>query len=1301
MPEPELPPRPPEAPSRSPERALEGDQDAHVQELLKRAEQRKLWEKLQTPDTPAESLRAAVKEALSASIAPKYIPAVPADQRELLEKLYANLMKQRELLLSQLERVAPQREGIVPPALFEGVKEMLTEVQKSRTIYESLIDRYRPSERVESLNEAQFSQRVETLTHKAEDLRKGLGIPEAGARGWPGHLRAMFEKPKPPADAPERGAEDQQFLRVVHERLLQKQRHCLKLLEDFAVTVPAGKGQPSDPIVRCAVLAELAELYELQLRYEVLWQKSKKPSLLPAFLAIFMEELAEEGLEAALPFNERWTLQWMRELDRNTQRLLLRSYVRLRRQLMTAGVRNVPTLSQVLRGPAGKFTGDILKGLRPDSYFTVLLFAYYLHQSDNKTAAALQFASFLAQSGLSNAILGVCERTIVQRLGARHILARVPGHPVVKIAAALLLIYGEQELGIVDKSIKALEGWVEPAKWDSAGVILDTFSGSALLGQLGEIGYLMGFRGVDPEVEQMSFLAQRVLLMDYGEGVFWQNLAHDIAQWDEMVEKMKKVTTNPLRKRLWQTRSIMGGPGGQKSWVERQALDFYTRVAMLRHLQRILGELLVKDGIIKLPENFALDVHVTGGDDKFGDLPLRQFISSDEVQQKIKQHIEEHRKKDPKDQRVHLYDQCVALAREIANRRSVYVHLKAYNSSWVQRREQRSEDGKPVHLIPAIVEHGIISELAFRSQRLELLREAGQLGRRDYGRHLGVLINPERIEHEVPVLSEIFGKAVGPQTEVYRKAMSDAAEAATSYLPKEHDINVLFADLLHYAESGKKLTFTEVRNLRDHITDAIRTHAEGRVPYREAPAALCAALSLSDRTRVFCTEEIIDPVLSKEEREQIRKVKGVDPVHLWLKKVFKEDLQKDAEQGKSNDVVLLQFVIAEAKNGLATMTLTTFDCRNPDPAKWAVTIRRHHEGRMSGPPKVYDTLADRGRTDSIPFPQWVREHSQAAQQLHETLEEIRRKREEEYRREREPIERALKAAAASTDSFIEIPQYGEYRRKFGDAAVVLKTSDLPVKREFDHDRYCPKLPSERKYSFTLERKGESSKTYSIESVEFYSPEHHRELTGDEKYMLRDIVTTPIEGKDEESLIAVLNLAKADVRQKHYWIPSGFHNALGYGCEFYYEKLFNKLLPLYQQAKDKKYFLDRLFLELYWRKGDGITEGVASHLSAWFKNNLEYYFDGKMTAEDKRRCESGESLLPGVSDNQGIYAHKADPKATELYYLYVPGGGWHWAPPGKQCWMPTSETVVRNGRYKGKSPTAANLEFIRRLADATR
>lgn len=1138
---------------------------------------------------------------------------------------------------------------------------------------------------------------AEGVVGNAEATAETLKLPAEAKKGWGDLLKDIFVSVRRPEEAKDGSGKRGAFFQMEYAALVKAQQTCLQDLQD--VVAIRNAREPLDEVSRKIVLEDIAGFLKRREGYDFALENTPKaPSRIPAYLAVFAEELVEEGAESLTGFGEQWSLKWMRDLDRATQREILRAGLRVQSRLAAAGVKQVPGLRRVL---GSEFMKDIFKGLRPDSYVTVVLFAYYLHMSDDKTAAALQFASFMVMSGLSNALLGLAERQIAKRLGAGHILARVPGHPVIKIAAAILLIYGESELGIVDKGIKTLEGWVEPVKWDATGTIVETFSGSALFGQLNEIGYMTGMLDVHPELDQMSYLSQRILIMDYDEGNFWKNLTHGTRDWDELVDQAMKRDQNPLRKELWKLQSIDKGPGGRSGWIARQALDFYTRVDTLRHLEQALGEHLKSDGVLQNANSFCLSGLVVEGGSLEGDSPVR-VVLREPPYDKVTAHVEGVRKKNPNDERVMLYDQCVSMAREIANRRCVYVYLKVYSSDWARPRTVKTDDDQTLKLVPDIVERGIVSQLALKSQRKEKLLYAGQMARKDYGKYLGnlVLVKDE-LETPVNDIQKLASlgmveKVNSPVPLVYIEATRNAAESAASCLPPDHDINVLFSDLRYYVESRKPISFSQIVRLRDHFTDAVRRQHEERTPYVPASREFRASLGLPESTQVFSSEEILDPVVSsKEKREEFRRQAGADPTHLLLRHAFAEQVAGDA-RGRSSDVALVQFVIAEATYGLAIMALTSFNCTGPDPDRWTVRIRRHHCARRSGPPRAYENYADRGHEDLISFRQWLCEHPRPAQQLHTTFEEIRMRRQSEYKAEQEPRARDLRKAWESTDTFVRISTLGEYRRRYGDSWVILQK--LPTKRSFDHQKYRPHPHDDETYD-VRELSEEGEQPYWVRHISFYS-DADKGLTREVKNAMRDVVTTPIEGKDEESLAGVMNLASADVRMKHYYIPSNFRAAFGTECKYYYTELFDALLPLYREAKDKKYFLDRLFLGLYWRMSQGIDEGTASTLAAWFKNHM-HYFDGRMTQKDKERCESGEWMLPVFADGEGTYTYNVDNTRgkTPLYYFYSVGAGWRWS-PDKECWLPLTTTVVPKGRYKGKSPTQPNQEFLRKLDGAT-
>ena len=305
-----------------------------------------------------------------------------------------------------------------------------------------------------------------------------------------------------------------QFLRSSYQDLVQKKRACFEALGFMSELLDGDKEQKFDELERAILLEVLTEYWQGKREYERIWNREEKPAPMLPYVSLIVEEFAEEGLEVFMPLKKQWTSKHMRAIDIQARRKIFHSSLVVRKRLMQQGAKRFPGLMKLMMrnekaaGIFGKIFKEVGKGMRPDSYFTVVLFAYYVHSAKDKTAAAMQFASFLALSGISNAGLASIEMAATRALvGTRFaLLAKIPGHPGIKIGAAIALAVGVDKLIGFENITNKIKRNTDPNTWDGIGMTAELFSGGIVYDQVGEIGYQTGLKTVDPEADQIKYL---------------------------------------------------------------------------------------------------------------------------------------------------------------------------------------------------------------------------------------------------------------------------------------------------------------------------------------------------------------------------------------------------------------------------------------------------------------------------------------------------------------------------------------------------------------------------------------------------------------------------------------------------------------------------------------------------------------------------------------------------------------------------------------------------------------------------
>lgn len=1088
---------------------------------------------------------------------------------------------------------------------------------------------------------------------------------------------------------------------------------------------------PSPASVRKLAVERLAnlllrrELYEIKYR-EKANEISRWSLLAGATLSEALEELAEES--AKFSGGEAKELaEVLRGADPATRRAMVRGSIEaesaLKRSIPPGESVKVPRPQEIIRsfgkplpgelaaleGTRGQFWRDLFK---IESPVTVALWMMYLQDSPDKIRATLNFATFIAGSKAFSAGIDSAVDFAVSRVAALRFL-RLVKHPVVQFGLLMVIMFFGAEY--VDK----VSAWVSQKYRRVAG----SASHNDVSVALGLAGAEPLFSGVDewysvhPTKDRDEYL-RTMSLADWSkfrfQNIFSEDrpydyyLVHDAQDWNAQVDR---AVGNPLMKRVWQLEKI------DDRWKAREAVRFSSEVGLRREnattIETLLGEQLKKDGNAQIAASDVgrvIDIATSDSIRDFNNLgrndrALEALIDNDSYDIRrwdktkgeyvksgasvsspiagIRRYIEGC----GNTQLIELWNKYLIDVRSIATSTAVYRNLGMYASrdEWLGAEGERTE----------LSQKGLVELMAYRLRRKHLLRDLGDMSRGDYGKYLGMSVKAQPDRRDAPFWfpnflpaftdkagDEVWIKQIATiEPYILVRALKNAAEAAGKHLPKDHDINVLLTDLQYHVDQGTELAPHEVILLRDAITDALRVHHEGGKTVKVEQVDSRADL-------VLLTPEVHANVV----HEGFRK----DPT-ASMPFLLQEAFGKKLEQ--PGYLKVLQYIVP--KNGAAIMTLTEFHCDSAHPEEWTVSTYRHHISHEVAKTYHLDHAADRGHTDlNIPFVQWSKQHPALLEKVRSRLEETRVQREKEFAR---LASEGKDQGELPSDRFVFVPGHNEYRRKYGNAIIIQKQK--PETRTFVYD--STKIVVENGYPhevlqdfganpvedtvYFVRREGQEDERIVLpaEGIDEYA---HRPQA--EQKMILSLVATPIDGEDEASIVAVLNVFKGSRRGDGRWMPSGFHNMLGYKPVYYYTKLKDDLLPLYTKATNKKFFLEHLFRELSERGGT-INEENWSTLSQWFKNHIELFMSA--SAEDVKKFQIGDSLL-GIPDSSGIYTKNlsSPDKASPLYYRFTPNGiGWQWS-PDRAHWMPVSRTYVRGGEFDRKSPTTENCVFINTL-----
>ncbi len=531
---------------------------------------------------------------------------------------------------------------------------------------------------------------------KSAEFKKVLSFPiQASDEEWKKHLEEALSPPDAPTSSNVVNPTDTrlQFLAKERTSIMNDQANSDFL---FGELLDESKGEPLEELLGAIVLTRVADLLNRKRTYESL-AKEEKPrdaSMLPLYLSIAASELTEDAVANLLPqlpdTNAKATFSKLRETVKAEKRLAA--------HLRQAGIENGDVARMLSKMPreTKQLVGTLVARAAPNSVYDILLLSYYLHESDDKMAAAMQFSTFLVAQGLTEVVLE-------SAAGRMAILGTLPKNPYVITAAALAIVIGLDKAIGVDKIVSWAESHVDPAQWDMGGQVVDTVSGSKLFDDVGELGYMSGLRSVDPLADRQVFLRQK-LQMNRGDGARVE-YAHGILDWNEQVERMAVAAEkegNPVQANLYRLEKIDRG-----DWADRQSVSFYGNVEKLRGLQSAFNQL----------SGSNVDLIDVVTQPRKDDVEFRRLLQTPMFTSDIRSKIDAIRDPEQRKNAPDTYDASIRLAQQIVQDVTLYVHLGVYDPRWTRPREALGESS----IIPEAVEKGMIAQMKYRSLRRKVL----------------------------------------------------------------------------------------------------------------------------------------------------------------------------------------------------------------------------------------------------------------------------------------------------------------------------------------------------------------------------------------------------------------------------------------------------------------------------------------------------------------------------------------------------------------------------------------------------
>ncbi|MFA5799564.1 MAG: hypothetical protein WC840_01225 [Candidatus Peribacteraceae bacterium] len=961
-------------------------------------------------------------------------------------------------------------------------------------------------------------------------------------------------------------------------------------------------------------------------------------------------------------------IKLLQGLDEGVKQRILAADLKIHEALKARGIQRIPNIADVLatmekNNPHG---GNLFRDmLKIGSPLTVIFYAYMLHEGDNKIKTTLEFAAYMAACGGSEVMLQTTE--LVLTYGAAmakgtkaartlEVLAKIPGNSVVKFAAAIgLVMLGAEKIDEfttwLDETV--LKKTMGTAVHDAAGVGISVASGDAILSAAIYGLEEKGFKFVDPEHDAFRYLSAEFPTIE--RRTLDTRMTRTEYDWNDLVERnMQNPAYNPLRRRLWELEKI------DPHWFQREAARLYQQVAGLRNSDKELGAELKKHSVISDPRMLNLSEIVTA-DDGYENVSRSLKMALENPGHsagRARRYFEGLPDTDPNKQ---AWRQYVAEARTVARSVTLYRHLKMVTFSrdrWVGKGDE----------MPPMAEQGFIEELVHTMRRGEVLRQVareGSMSRKDYAKNLASMLEPN--SEKTKILGFSFENS---RPGFFKRALTNAAEAAAAYLPESTDANILFQDIQHQAVKGGEIPESEMLRLRDELTDSIRTEADKRNRHSPSDESFRKTAGFTDPAQVLTSFEI------RIKLENYAQLPDTELLGQIFKNAFGQEIERDQNEG--GKIFLCQCIVPES--GLAVLTLTSIHPAGPDQNEWRVKTHRYNLPRWErmGFLNPHEINPNRGPSDESSLLNWMSDHPKAAEMIKAKLDELAQKEQKTFAEKETEIHEAVTLAESQENAFIRIPHVNQYRRKFGEASAIL--TRLPNIRTFSgsmNKSYGPDPVED--FSVLIRKSGQADLSLTIGGVSKLN-----EQTPEMQKTITEMLTTPVEGHDRESIAGILNMFETKK------IPS-ILNYFGTQSEFGYRALLKELLPEFEKAKNKKYFLKRLLTELI-RFGK-IDKESTEFLTQWFKSNPDLF---NADAADLKRFEAGERIL-GSPEPDGFYVLKDGKKERGLSLYYSPEyHEWLWS-LDRENWESVKQRHTTIGPRKYQSPSTENIQVIEKLA----
>ncbi len=589
------------------------------------------------------------------------------------------------------------------------------------------------------------------------------------------------------------------------------------------------------------------------------------------YMGIAANELGEELLENSIGWPKTMFGLQAKDLSLfppKTRLQIVNGWKEVSLKLAKKGV-PVESLSSILgtlnKSPVGpKFWSELMA---IESPATVLLWAYYMHSSDDKFKACVQFGSFIALSGASNKLLAIADG-VFARMG---IGMRIPGHPVVKLTFALLLAF------LSASAIDQFSIWANTKLWPDStfkhGVMtgLDLISVRGPVSQAYQILERGGALTLDPDQDTDSFLSRENVHVDYEalydstlglaadtfvndatsqpsrseESVVNNSYFQTVKAWNTRVDIAIAAEKNPIRKKLWEEEKIED----PLLWGERMSVRLYAQVAALKGIENTLAMGLIKKGVIRVKADLnGLDIATRDDGVLRNDRELSNAFGTGTLSN-IRVYMEGgllvSRTIAEDHELVSLWNDYKSMLQPIAKSVSIYKHLGIYPPH-IGRKQWLGEITGQALPPTAQVERGLVEEIAYRNRRQRAIASTthSDLENRDYAEQ--VVDSVAYVEPQSFFQWLNLAESNAPEQEEDVAQLKRFVRLNAAYF-HGRDLDRVLQPFAVRAATGQQATYEDLEGMYTRMSDFLLERSLKDTAIKPLPASVLQELRLNPR----------------------------------------------------------------------------------------------------------------------------------------------------------------------------------------------------------------------------------------------------------------------------------------------------------------------------------------------------------------------------------------------------------------------------------------------------------------------